>query len=155
MILFNIYQYTILGTILQITVTSPDLINDIITLQDSSIEAVLGKVAVTASFGAVGKLNLASTVAFYVMEGIIGQQSFGQIAASTAVDASLNYLGATAGGRGGDGAAARRSGSLRLKSGEAAGKRQNQAAAGSIIRLMEVPRSSAPNCSPDRRRRGH
>ena len=89
MTLFNIYQYTILGTILQITVTSPDLINDIITLQDSSIEAVLGKVAVTASFGAVGKLNLASTVAFDVMEGIIGQQSFGQIAASTAVDASL------------------------------------------------------------------
>lgn len=91
---FNIYQYTISGTSLQITVTSPDLINSIIALQDTSIEAVLGKVAVTASFGAVSKLNIASGVAFDVMEGIIGQQSFGQIAASAGMDASLSYLGA-------------------------------------------------------------
>ena len=48
---FNIYEYTIPGTSLQITVTDPDLINGIIALQGSSIEAVLGDVAENIRLG--------------------------------------------------------------------------------------------------------
>ena len=95
---FNIYEYTITGTSLQITVTDPDLINGIIALQDSAIKAVLGDVAATASFGAVSKLGIASGVAFDVLEGIIGQQSFTQIAVSTGMDAAPSYAGASAAG---------------------------------------------------------
>ena len=79
---------------LQVTVTSPDLINGIITAQASSIKAFFGEAAVTASFGAVSKLGIASGAAFDVMGGIIGQQSFSQIAASAGLDANLSYWGA-------------------------------------------------------------
>ena len=44
------------------------MINGVITAQGSAIKAVLGKVAVTASFGAVSKLGIASGVAFDVLE---------------------------------------------------------------------------------------
>lgn len=55
------------------------------------LKRFFGEAAATASFGAVSKLGIASGVAFDVMEGIIGQQSFSQIAASAGVDAGLSY----------------------------------------------------------------
>lgn len=36
---FNIYEYTIPDTSVQITVTKPDLINGLITAQDNSVKA--------------------------------------------------------------------------------------------------------------------
>ncbi len=51
-----------------------------------------------AGFGAVSKLGIASGVAFDVMAGIIGQQSFTQIAVSTGMDAAPSYAGASAAG---------------------------------------------------------
>ena len=79
------------GVTVDVSITDPDLINGIITAQGSAIKAVLGEATVTASFGAVSKLGIASGVAFDVIDGIIGQQSFAQIAASAGLDAGLSY----------------------------------------------------------------
>ena len=79
------------------TITYPDLINGVIISQDATIKEFFDEAAVLGRFGPVFGLGLASGVAFDVMEGIIGQQSFTQIAASTGMDAVLNFGGATVG----------------------------------------------------------